>query len=249
VRITRLLIATAIAVLAMAVIAVAQTTTYDVGGTVSVHGGSKKKPKPGGLTFSFTVSDPSGNQTPPVQTYSIMYEGGRLNTTLLPGCSADKINALSTPDPGICPSGSKIGSGKLDALIGSAGQPVSTASGCKASLELYNGGKGHATLFVSSELATCPVALRQAIDMTYITKGDFAGLQFTVPEMLRHQVGLDITVTHADAKLNTIVKKKKGKKVGYIESTGCKDANRDMTVTFTDESGAAFPVTKTLGKC
>jgi hypothetical protein len=249
VRITRVLVATALAVLGLAVVAIAQTTQYDVGGTVSVHGGTKTKPKPGGLTFSFTVSDPSGNQTPPVQTYSIMYEGGRLNTTLIPGCAASKINALTTPDTSVCPKGSKIGSGKLDALIGSAGQPTSTASTCKASLELFNGGKGHATLFVSSELATCPVALRQAIDMRYVTKGDFAGLEFTVPEMLRHQVSLDITVTHADATLSTIVKKKGKKKIGYIESTGCADAKRDLTVTFTDETGVSFPATTTLGAC
>jgi hypothetical protein len=249
VRITRVIAATALAVVALAAVAVAQTTQYTVGGTVTVHGGSEAKPKPGGLSFTFDVSDPSGNQTPPVQTYSIMYEGGRLNTALLPACKADTINALATPDVGGCPSGSKIGTGRLDALIGSAGQPTSSASACKAQLALFNGGKGHATLFVSSELATCPVALRQAIDMQYVTKGELAGLKFTVPELLRHQVGLDITVTHAEATLGKIVKTKKGKKVGYIESTGCKDANRDMVVTFTDETGAAFPVQKTLGKC
>jgi hypothetical protein len=251
VRITRVLVATVTAVVALAAVAVAQTSTteYKIGGSVTVHGGTKKKPKPGGLTFKFDVSDPSGNQTPPVKTYAIMYEGGRLNTTLIPGCTAAQINAPATPDASVCPSASKIGSGKLDALIGSAGQPTSTASNCKATLELYNGGKGHATLFVGSELATCPVALHEAIDMQYVTKGVYAGLQFTVPEELRHQVQLDITVTHAEATLNTIVKKKNGKKVGYIESTGCKDANRDMVVTFTDETGAAFPAQTTLGKC
>jgi hypothetical protein len=249
VRITRVLVATAAAVLGSAVIATAQTTQYDIGGTVTVHGGSKKKPKPGGLTFSFDVSDPSGNQTPPVKTYSIMYEGGRLNTNLIPACSTAKMNALATPDDSICPSGSKIGTGTIKALIGSAGQPTSTASTCDGTLALYNSGKGHASLFVRSELAACPVALRQAIDMKYITKGEFAGLEFTVPEELRHQVMLDITVVHADAKLSTIVKKKGKKKVGYIESTGCKDANRDLIVTFTDETGTAFPATKTLGRC
>jgi hypothetical protein len=249
VRTTRVLVLTALAVLGLAAFAVAQTTLYTVGGTVSVTGGSKAKPKPGGLTFEFDVSDPSGNQTPPVQTYSIMYEGGRLNTTLIPGCRDTKINALATPSTDVCPKGSKIGSGKLDALIGSAGQPTSTASACKASLQLFNGGKGHATLFVSSELATCPVALRQAIDMQYVTSGNLAGLKFTVPEMLRHQVGLDITVTHAEAKLDKIVKTKGKKKVGYIESTGCKDATRDLVVTFTDETGAAFPAKTTVGKC
>jgi hypothetical protein len=250
VRTIRVLAVTAIAVLGLAALAVAQsTTTFDVSGTVSVHGGTKAKPKPGGLTFKFDVSDPSGNQTPPVETYSIMYEGGRLNTTLIPGCSADKINAPATPSTAICPKGSKIGTGKLDALIGAAGTPAASSSGCKATLELYNGGKGHATLFVSSELATCPVALREAIDMQYVTKGDFAGLRFTVPDLLRHQAGLDITVIHAEATLSKIVVKKGKKKVGYIESTGCKDANRDLVVTFTDETGTAFPAQTTLGKC
>lgn len=250
-RITRVLVTSAAAVVALASVAVGQTSTtqYEIGGTVSVHGGSKAKPKPGGLTFSFDVTDPSGIQTPPVKTYAIMYEGGRLNTTLIPGCTAAQINAPATPTADVCPAGSKIGSGKLNALIGSAGQPAADASPCKATLELYNGGKGHATLFVGSELATCPVALHEAIDMQYVTKGVYAGLQFTVPDELRHQVQLDITVTHAEAKLNTIVKKKGGKKVGYIESTGCKDANRDMIVTFTDETGAAFPAQTTLGRC
>jgi hypothetical protein len=250
VRTIRVLAVAAFAVLGLTALAVAQSTTvFAVGGTVSVKGGTKAKPKPGGLTFKFDVSDPSGNQTPPVQTYSIMYEGGRLNTNLLPGCSATKINTPATPTTDLCPKGSKIGSGKLDALIGSAGQPTSTSSPCKATLELYNAGKGHATLFVSSELATCPVALRQAIDMQYVVKGEFAGLKFTVPEMLRHQVGLDITVTHAEASLSKITKKKGKKTVGYIESTGCKDANRDLVVTFTDETGASFPAQTTLGKC
>jgi hypothetical protein len=250
VRITRAVAAAAAIAVAASAAAVAQSSTeFKVGGSVTVTGGTKAKPKPGGLSFTFDVTDPSGNQTPPVQTYTIMYEGGRINTAILPACKAATLNAMAAPDPSSCPSGSKIGSGKLTALIGSAGQPTSTASPCSASLALYAAGKGHATLFVSSKLGECPVALSQAIDMQYVTKGAFAGLQFTVPEMLRHQVGLDITVIHAEATLSKIVVKKGKKKVGYIESTGCKDADRDLVVTFTDETGASFPAKTTLGKC
>jgi hypothetical protein len=215
-RSIRVLAIAALAVFGLVAYAAAQsssTTVFTVGGTVTVHGGTKAKPKPGGLSFRFDVSDPSGNQTPPVQTYSIMYEGGRLNTTLIPGCKADAINTPVTPTTDVCPKGSKIGSGKLNALIGSAGQPVATASACA------------------------------------VTSGDMAGLKVTVPEMLRHQVGLDITVTHAEATLNAIVVKKRGRKVGYIESTGCKDATRDLVVTFTDETGASFPAKASVGKC
>jgi hypothetical protein len=250
VRITRAVAAAAAIAVAASTAAVAQSSTeFKVGGSVTVTGGTKAKPKPGGLSFTFDVSDPSGNQTPPVQTYTIMYEGGRINTGILPACKAVTLNAMASPDPSSCPSGSKIGSGKLTALIGSAGQPTSTASPCSASLSLYAAGKGHATLFVSSKLGECPVALSQAIDMQYMTKGAFAGLKFTVPDLLRHQVGLDITVTHADVSLSKIVKTVKGKKVGYVESTGCKDGQRDIVVTFTDETGASFPAQATLGKC
>jgi hypothetical protein len=145
----------------------------------------------------------------------------------------------------VCPAGSKVGTGSLTALIGSTGQPAATASPCKASLKIYAGGAGHATLFVKSELADCPTALSQAIDMRYFTKGPLAGLEFTVPQELRHQLGLDITVTHADARISRIVRRKKG----FLEATGCADGKRDLVVTFTDETGASFPVTKTLGAC
>jgi hypothetical protein len=245
VRISRLLVVTAVAVLGLAVaVAVAQTSPYTTNGSVSVKGGTKTKAKPGGLTFSFDVSDPSGNQTPPLESYSIAFEGGRMNTGLLPACTAAKINA-NNGDPSVCPSGSKIGSGSLNALIGTAGQPTATASPCKATLTLFAGGKGHATLLVTSELANCPTALSQAIDMQYFTKGPLAGLKFTVPQELRHQLGLDITVIHADSKINKIVKKGKG----FLEATGCSDGKRDLVVTFVDEAGGSFPVTKTLGAC
>jgi hypothetical protein len=247
-RITRLLITTALAVLGLVAFAAAQTdtTVYDATGSVSVKGGSKKKPKPGSLTFGFTVTDPSGNQPPPLQTYSIAFEGGRMNTNLVPACTAAKINAADGDDS-ICPAASKIGSGTLNAIIGSTGQPSNTK--CDASLTLYGGGKGHATLMVRSELANCVTALHQAIDMQYFTKGPLAGLKFSVPDELRHQLGLDITVIKADTSIKKIVKTKKGKKVGFLESTGCSDGKRDLVVTFTDEQGADHPVTKTLGAC
>jgi hypothetical protein len=248
VRPTRLFIAAAVAVLAMAAVAIAQTTTYDIGGTVSVKGGTKKKPKPGTLSFNFSVSSPDGNQTPPIKTYSIMYEGGHINTNLIPGCPAAKINAANGDDSG-CPAASRVGSGTIHALIGSTGQPTSSASTCDGKLTLYNARGGHLALFVESDLSACPVALHQAIDMKYVTSGDKAGVEFTVPDELRHQVSLDITVQSASAKFTKIIKKKGSKKVGYIESTGCKDGKRDETVTFTDETGQAFPITKTLGAC
>src|SRR4051794_14979806 len=77
VRPIRLLAATALAVFAIAAVAPAQPGPYPIGGSVSVPGGTKKNPKPGGLPFPFSVApEGAGTQPPPVQTYSIAFEGG-----------------------------------------------------------------------------------------------------------------------------------------------------------------------------
>ena len=238
----RLLAVALIAMFAIVAVAVAQTTQYSATGSVSAKGGTKKKPKVGSLKFGFTVSDPTGVQPSPLQTYQILFEGGRLNTDVVKSCPAAKINAANGDDS-VCPSGSKIGTGSLDSLIGTTGQPSDTH--CKATLTLYGAGKGRATLMVRSTLATCVTELHQAIDMKYITKGGYSGLQFTVPDELRHQLGLDITVIKADTTLNKITKKGKG----LVESTGCKTKTRHLEVTFTDEAGAQHPVTSEIGKC
>jgi hypothetical protein len=252
VRIHRLLLATVAAVLCFAVAAVAQTTQFDIRGSASVTGGTKKKPKPGVLKFGFTVTDPSGLQPAPLQTYDIAIEGGRMNFHIMKYCSAAKINAAGGDDS-VCPKGSKIGSGALKAKVGTAGAPLGEGLDCAATLTLYAAGKKAAALFVKSTIATCPAAVNQAIPMTYYTRGDFNGLKFTVPNELRHQIGLDITVVDVDTTFPKVVKTiKKGKKkvkVGFVESTGCKDATREIEVTFTDEKGVAFPVKDSMGKC
>jgi hypothetical protein len=244
VRKLRFLAVALIATLGVAAVAVAQTTTtqYAATGSVSAHGGSKSKPKAGSLKFGFTVTDPTGVQPPPLQTYSILFEGGRLNTQVAKSCPAAKINAANGDDS-VCPSGSKIGSGSLDSLIGTTGQPSETH--CKATLTIYGAGKGKATLMVRSTLATCVTELHQAIDMKYITSGGYSGLQFTVPDELRHQLGLDITVIKADTTINKMTKKGKN----LVESTGCKTGTRHLKVTFTDEQGGQHPVTTPIGKC
>ncbi|HEU4974570.1 MAG TPA: hypothetical protein VFT50_05730 [Baekduia sp.] len=256
-RIPRLLLATVAAFLCFAVVAVAQTTQYDVRGSVTVTGGSKKKPKPGGLTFGFTVTDPAGTQPPPLQTYKIGFEGGRMNLSLMKACPAAKINAANGGDDKVCPKGSLIGSGTLKAVVGGTGQPLGDALPCDAKLRLYAAGSKAAALFVDAPLATCPAEIHQAIPMNYFTEGAVAGLEFTVPQELRHQIGLDVTVVNTDVTLPKVVKtikkkvghKKKKVKVGFLESTGCSDGQRDLVVTFTDEQGGSHPVTKTLGKC
>jgi hypothetical protein len=245
----RPLVAAVVAALSVAAVAQAQTNSYTVSGSVSPAGGSKAKPKPIGLNFSFQTSEATGLLPSPIKTYKIAFEGLKVDTTIAKACTAASMTAAKT-DSG-CPKGSKIGSGTIKAKVGTAGQPIATAADCQLGLTLYNAGKKKAALWLQggSGANPCIAQIAQAIDAKWVTKATSGALQFTVPAPLLHQLGLDIAVVDVTAKVNKIQKTKKGKKVGYLQSVGCRDKKRDLSVTFTDETGNAVPVKKTLNKC
>jgi hypothetical protein len=244
----KLIAAAGLASVALASAAYAQTAgnQYTVDGGSSVRGGTVAKPKAAGLTFKFTTS--AGDTVPTVvKTYAIAIEGGKVNPSLIPGCKASAMDAAESDAK--CPKGSKIGTGTLTALVGSTGQPKAEAQSCTLPFSIYNSGGGKAALWIKATPPQCLVAIAQSVPATWTKKGTTAGLKFTVPDNLRHQVGLDLPVVSASATLKKITKKKKGKSVGFLESTGCKDGKRDVTVTFTTEDGQSQAVKKTLGYC
>jgi hypothetical protein len=240
------LAAAGLASVALATAAHAQSTggnQYDVSGGTSTRGGTAKKPKPAGLSFTFSLSDPTGAVPTVVKTYEIEVEGGKVNSSLIPGCKgADMDRAQSDAK---CPKGSQIGSGTLTALIGKTGEPAAQALNCTIPFKIYNSGGGKAALWIVARQPACPVALSQSVPASWTKRGTTAGLKFTVPDLLRHQLGLDIPVVGAKATIKKVTKKGKG----FLESTGCKDGQRDFSVTFTTEDGQKQKVEKTLKYC
>ncbi|WCB95111.1 hypothetical protein DSM104299_03853 [Baekduia alba] len=245
----KVLAAAGLATVALASAAYAQTAgnQYSVSGGTKTRGGTVAKPKAADLNFKFTLSDPAGNVPQVVKTYAIKVEGGKVNTSLIPGCKASAMDNAGTDDK--CPKGSKVGSGKLTALIGKSGTAKADALSCSLPFGLYNSGGGKAALWIEAKPPACAVPVAQAVPATWTKSGTTAGLTFTVPDLLRHQVGLDLPVIDASADIGKIVKKRKGKSVGFLESTGCKDGKRDFSVTFTTEDGQSQTVDKTLSYC
>jgi hypothetical protein len=245
----KLLAAAGLASVALASAAHAQTAgnQYTVGGGTATRGGTVAKPKAAGLNFTFSLADAAGNVPAVVKTYEIKIEGGKVNPSLIPGCKASAMDAAESDDK--CPKGSKIGTGKLTALIGKTGQPKTDAQTCTLPFGIYNSGGGKAALWIEARPPACLVSIAQAVPATWTKKGTTAGLKFTVPDNLRHQVGLDLPVVGASATIKKITKKKDGRTVGFMESTGCKDGKRDVSVTFTTEDGQAQTVDKTLSYC
>lgn len=239
-----------LASVALASAAYAQTTggnTYEVAGGTSIRGGTTAKPKAAGLQFTFKLSDPSGNVPQVVKTYEIEVEGGKVNSSLLPGCKAAALDAAQTDAK--CPKDSLLGKGTLTALIGKSGTPAANALTCSLPFKIYNSGGGKAALWIVARQPECPVSLAQSVPAKWTKHGTTAGLSFTVPDLLRHQVGLDLPVVSASATIKKITKKSKGRSTGFLESTGCKDGKRDFSVTFTTEAGEKQTVKKTLAYC
>jgi hypothetical protein len=249
----RFLAVVALAVLGIAGVAIAQTAgnQYTIGGTMAA-GGSKAKPKPVGLKFNFQTTAADPNTLPqPIKTYSIGFEGAKVDTSIIPVCKASKMSTDQSDKS--CPAKAQIGSGVVTAKAGAAGGPIADAAPCELGLTLYNSGNGHAALWLEGGPGTahnCIAGIHQAIDATFKKSATGTALVFTVPDSLRHVAGLDVAVMSATSTIKKITgKDKKKKTVGYFQSTGCTDKKRDLTVTFTDEQGADVPVKKTLGAC
>jgi hypothetical protein len=252
VRKMRYLVATGVAMLLIAAVAIAQSTAtnkYEVSGSVTVKGGTKKKPKPGGLNFGFKTTREDGTLPSPIETYSIGFEGGAVNTKAVKAtCTAAKMNAASSDS--VCSSKAKVGGGTVNALAGTAGQPLADAAPCKLDLTLYNGGNQHMPLWLKGTPPSCIADINRAIDARFVKQsGDVTALIFSVPEDLRHVLGLDIAVVNVTSHIDKKVGKVGKKKVGFLSSHGCKDGKRDIVVTFTDETGASVPVKKSLSSC
>jgi hypothetical protein len=202
--------------------------------------------------WSLSRSSADPNTLPqPIKTYSIGFEGTKVDTSIIPVCKASKMSAAQSDKS--CPAKAEIGSGVVKAKAGAAGGPIADAADCELGLTIYNSGNNKAALWLEGGPGTqhnCIAGIHQAIDASFKKSGTSTALVFTVPDSLRHVAGLDVAVMSTTSTIKKIqAKNKKKKTVGYFQSIGCTDKKRDLTVTFTDEQGAAVPVKKTLGTC
>lgn len=243
----RLLAITALAVLGLAAVAHAQTNQYSFDGKVP-SGGTKKKPKPGGFTFNFQIKDPAGNVPALVKTYKFVIGGAKVNTSAVKAtCTAAKINAAGSD--GSCPRGAVVGTGSIRAEIGTSGQPWDGTTQCELAMTAYNGGPNKVALFLDgTDTTKCVAPISQAIDAKWTNTAAGVGLSFSVPDELRHQLGLDVAVVDVKSTWKKLTGKKAGKTVGYFEGTGCK-GKRAASVTFTAEDGTTTPIKGTVGSC
>lgn len=237
-----LLTAAIAAVFAMATVAVAQTTSYDVSGsTKPSKAGSKKKPVPMALQFGLEAE--SGTNRPTTaRRFRLEVEGIRTNGKHFPKCTAAEINNATT-DAG-CSKKARIGGGVVNNLAGPTDNQAEATITCNLELTMYNGGKNRVALYLeggpSGYAQQCVLPISVAIDARWRKAGKNLALQFDIPSNLQQPIaGVSNAIKRISTTLPKRVVKKRGKKIGYVESIGCK-GGRDLTVTTTSATGGSL---------
>lgn len=245
----RLTITGAALALALAVTAVAyaaQVNTYEVTGSTSPSkAGSKKKPVPVQLKFSYQVGEEAGQRPSPVKRYSIGFGGLQSNGGLFPKCTAARINAAG--DDGDCPRGAVVGTGFVKNAAGATANTADRSIHCDLSLKVYNSGQGKAALYLYGNPPQCAIPISQAIDAKYVKIPGGQALQFEVPSNLLHPIpGVDNAVIDVTSTIKKMTRKVKGKTRGYYEvAGGCKGGKRAVSVEFLSEAGESKTATST----
>src|SRR3954447_3629818 len=248
----------AVAVLAVAAVAYAQTqqNTYKVQGSTAPKGkaGSKSKPVPASVKFSYQVDEANGLQPSAIDQYKISFYGVRaVNGDKFPKCTADQISNAGNSDAG-CPKGSLVGTGTIDNFVYADSDPSGKNGGfpCAKKLNIYNSGKGKGALFVYGDPNQCGgVGALPAFPISYV-KGDGGGtaLQFEVPKTVLHPIsGLSVAVRSVSSTITKRTVKKNGKVYAYYESVKCSGKARPIKVTFHTEAGQTSDASDATSKC
>jgi hypothetical protein len=257
------LVTVAVAALALTAVAFAQSgeNRYNVTGDVSPNGkGSKKKPKPVGVEFNYTVDGPDDNTEPAaVKRYRISFYGVRSNGRFFRSCPFSRISNAGTDED--CPRAAIVGTGVVENVVyptGSPGAPRCTGTEppgtlcsfpCRKDLRVYNSGQGKATLYLYGPAEDCGgIGAPQFIDARYVKEsGGGTALQFDVPPNILHTVpSITLAVRRVQSEIARRSVRRKGKRRGYYESVNCRGKQRPITVSFTAEAegGADGPVTR-----
>lgn len=241
--------AVVVLVLSLAAVAYAQTqvNTYSVsGGTSPTTAGSTSKPKNIELKFGYKVGEQSNLRPSPVKKYSIRFAGIKANTAAFPKCSYAKLN--SSGGPKNCPSGSRVGQGFIKNATGATNKKDDKSIPCNAALDVYNAGGTKAVIYVAGgpnetdPRRNCLAELAAPIDARFVRSngGKDVALEFSVPSTLLHPgPGLDNAVVDVSSTISGKTRTYKGEKVSFFQSIGgCVRGKRNITVTFTPESGS-----------
>jgi hypothetical protein len=163
------------------------------------------------IDLAFDTNPPGG--TPPTVGRAVLSfpYGARLNSRRFPSCTAARLKG----GPGRCPSGSRLGTGSVTAVVNNQQVPVQ--------LDLVNGPRGRSILFLFR--ASTPVNIAEVVQAPLQTISDARyryRLTLAVPQVLQQPVaGLTVGVRRFTATLQRKRIRVRGERIGFIEALAC----------------------------
>lgn len=255
----RLILVTAVAVMAVTGVAYAVTNTLSYSAKLS-YKGKPTTSKPANLQYTGTLhidTSPSGQQPDTAPTTSVYFAKPiKNNAALFPFCNQSEIDGQGT-FPSKC-NKAVVGTGTAKALAGTPGSPSGNSVTEDLNVKAVNGPKGKALFLVLNSNPGAPVAITNRVVPGGVAKssGPYGFLvKFVIPEDLQSQLGLSISLTDFLVKISNkpITVKVKGvsTKLSYLQLTSCKDHLAVKAIAdFKDTAGAKHPVTATSSaKC
>jgi hypothetical protein len=225
----RLVLLTAVAVLAIAGVAYAIDDTVNYSAKLAFKGKPTSK-KPANLTYTGILkvdTNPPGSQPDTAPMTSVYYPKAiKNNAKYFPYCNQSEIDGQ--PFPAKCKK-AIVGKGTASSLAGTPGNPSSTSVREGLTVTAVNGAKGKYVMLVLNSVAGAPVAITNRVVPGFVVKaaGAFGFLtRFQVPTDLQEQLGLKIALTDFNVKISgtpkTVKVNGKSKKMSFLQITSCK---------------------------
>jgi hypothetical protein len=165
------------------------------------------------LAVNLTFSGENGTSAATLKQAILKFTyGARVNGSLFPSCTAEKIR---NHEP--CPKGSQIGTGTG---LGTVGDPPNAAEE-PITVTLYNGPKGKSIVFRIRGEQPAVIDVPFDAPLKTLSGGTYNyELTVNVPEILQRVAGLPISLRNFNVKVGA-TRKVKGKKRGWIEVLIC----------------------------
>src|SRR3954454_16142961 len=212
----------------MALVPVAQASvaasTFSAG-FKSGKPGTKAKPKAGTLNLSAVVNSTDGSQPPAVNDILISLDKNlKLNGKSFKSCKASALDAAQTSNLASCKK-AIVGTGTATAKMGSMPLTFKTT---------FFNGPGGRSLVIYVECITVP-GIKKAIDAPIVAGPAGFGkmIKVTIPAQLKQPLpGLFPSLTGLTVSKLGATTTVKGKKVGFVESTGSTAGKYRFGTTF-----------------
>jgi len=204
--------------------------------------GKPSAPSPLSYTEKLTATGTNGNRTAVLtdiktKVYGIVGDGKDF-----PTCSPSKIEAADSDT--VCPTGAKVATGAITAVIGNAANFKLPGSPCDPELHVWNGGQGKLVLFfVDTPTHACPPLVTGAVPpfpATYKVVGKYLVMDTPIPKYVSFPLtGLAGSLTGENLNWLRVTTKVHGRTAAASASVACLHGQRPYSVTYTATQNGA----------